>query len=51
MDVLTIKVTTKERELVPPHHLIGVVGDPDAGFTVNDFCRTATAAIADVTTR
>lgn len=50
LDILTNKMTPKERGLVT-HHLIGVVGHPDADFSANDFNRAATTSITDVAAR
>lgn len=49
MDIGTAKPTMAERGAVP-HHLIDIV-DPGATFSVADFQRLATAAIADITGR
>uniref|UniRef100_A0A0D9VU72 adenylate dimethylallyltransferase (ADP/ATP-dependent) n=1 Tax=Leersia perrieri TaxID=77586 RepID=A0A0D9VU72_9ORYZ len=44
--IITNKVTDEETAGVP-HHLLGGV-PPDADFTVDDFCREASAAVARV---
>ncbi|XP_027109642.2 adenylate isopentenyltransferase 5, chloroplastic-like isoform X2 [Coffea arabica] len=43
LDIVTNKVTEKEREGVP-HHLLGEV-EPDSDFTTRDFCYEALSAI------
>ena len=49
MDVATAKPTPQERALLP-HHLIDVVW-PDQAYTLAEFQRDATAAIADIHAR
>ncbi|KAK3124758.1 hypothetical protein QOZ80_7BG0592180 [Eleusine coracana subsp. coracana] len=50
LDVATNKVTADECAGVP-HHLIGVVRDPDAEFAAPDFRREATRAAATIASR
>ncbi|XP_030525050.1 adenylate isopentenyltransferase 5, chloroplastic-like [Rhodamnia argentea] len=50
LDVVTNKVTELERRGVP-HHLLGVIDDPDVDFSVHDFCRDALIAIKQITER
>ncbi len=49
MDIGTAKPTPAQREAVP-HHLLDIV-DPDALFTLADFCERARAAIEDIAGR
>lgn len=49
MDVATAKPTSQERALLP-HHLIDVVW-PDQAYTLAEYQRDATAAIADIHAR
>ncbi|KAI6677803.1 hypothetical protein NL676_038599 [Syzygium grande] len=50
LNVVTNKVTELKRQGVP-HHLLGVVNDPDADFSAHDFCRDALIAIKQITDR
>ncbi|KAF7848864.1 hypothetical protein BT93_L1491 [Corymbia citriodora subsp. variegata] len=50
LDVVTNKVTELECRGVP-HHLLGVVDDPDVDYSVHDFCRDALIAIERITER
>ncbi|XP_010068121.2 adenylate isopentenyltransferase 5, chloroplastic [Eucalyptus grandis] len=50
LDVVTNKVTDLECRGVP-HHLLGVIDDPDVDFSVHDFCRDALTAINQITQR
>ncbi|XP_030444799.2 adenylate isopentenyltransferase 5, chloroplastic-like [Syzygium oleosum] len=50
LNVVTNKVTELERQGVP-HHLLGVVDDPDVDFSAHDFCRDALIAIKQITDR
>lgn len=49
LNVITNKVTDEECAGIP-HHLIGGV-DPDADYTVEDFCREATRAVESILSR
>lgn len=49
MDIGTAKPTPDQRAAVP-HHLLDIV-DPDAVFTLADFCEQARAAIEDIAGR
>jgi tRNA dimethylallyltransferase len=49
MEIGTAKPTPAERALVP-HHMIDVVA-PDGACTAGDYCRSARASIADVSSR
>ncbi|KAI4318633.1 hypothetical protein MLD38_032310 [Melastoma candidum] len=44
LDVLANKITPAEQRGVP-HHLLGIVKDPDADFNQDDFCKHAMTAI------
>ncbi|XWS22931.1 hypothetical protein CRYUN_Cryun29cG0078100 [Craigia yunnanensis] len=44
LDIITNKVTVKEASGVP-HHLLGIVNDPEEDFSVADFCYRALEAI------
>ncbi|XVE85552.1 hypothetical protein DITRI_Ditri17bG0099400 [Diplodiscus trichospermus] len=44
LDIITNKVTVKETSGVP-HHLLGIVDDPEEDFTASDFCHHALEAI------
>ncbi|OMO72577.1 tRNA isopentenyltransferase [Corchorus olitorius] len=44
LDIITNKVT-KEESAGVPHHLLGIVDDPDEDFTADDFCRHVLKAI------
>ncbi|CAI8612762.1 unnamed protein product [Vicia faba] len=37
LDIVTNKVPESEQCLIP-HHMLGIIDDPDYDFTVNDFC-------------
>ena len=50
LDVVTNKVTEEECRGVP-HHLLGIVDDPDADFTASDFTRHASLAIESIVGR
>jgi adenylate isopentenyltransferase (cytokinin synthase) len=38
LDIVTNKVPESERCSIP-HHMLGIIDDPDYDFTVNDFCK------------
>ncbi|XP_020224712.1 adenylate isopentenyltransferase 5, chloroplastic [Cajanus cajan] len=44
LDIITNKVPESERGGVP-HHLLGVIEDPDYDFTVDDFCKSVAVAL------
>ncbi|XWS34380.1 hypothetical protein CRYUN_Cryun21dG0034000 [Craigia yunnanensis] len=44
LDIITNKVTVEETSGVP-HHLLGIVNDPEQDFTLGDFCHHVLEAI------
>ncbi|CAK8541987.1 unnamed protein product [Lathyrus sativus] len=38
LDIVTNKIPETERCLIP-HHMLGIIDDPDYDFTVHDFCK------------
>ncbi|CAK8541985.1 unnamed protein product [Lathyrus sativus] len=38
LDIVTNKIPETERYLIP-HHMLGIIDDPDYDFTVHDFCK------------
>ncbi|XP_045797944.1 adenylate isopentenyltransferase 7, mitochondrial-like [Trifolium pratense] len=44
LDIVTNKVPESERCSIP-HHMLGIVDDPDYDFTVNDFCKHVLEAL------
>ncbi|GAU16504.1 hypothetical protein TSUD_167350 [Trifolium subterraneum] len=44
LDIVTNKIPKSERGLIP-HHLLGIIDDPDYDFTVNDFCKHVSEAL------
>ena len=44
LDIVTNKVPESERCLIP-HHLLGIIDDPEYDFTVNDFCKNVLESI------
>ncbi|TKY65140.1 Adenylate isopentenyltransferase 5 [Spatholobus suberectus] len=44
LDIITNKVPESERCAIP-HHLLGIIDDPDYDFTVDDFCKHVLAAL------
>ncbi|KAL7123918.1 hypothetical protein ABFS83_14G014400 [Erythranthe nasuta] len=50
LDVATNKSTAADRRGVP-HHLIGIIDDPDADFTAADFVRRASVAAEEISRR
>ncbi|XP_038888774.1 adenylate isopentenyltransferase 5, chloroplastic-like [Benincasa hispida] len=47
LDIITNKITESDRRGVP-HHLLGVIDDPDADLTAGEFCRLVEDSIADI---
>ncbi|XVF85529.1 hypothetical protein PTKIN_Ptkin17bG0124700 [Pterospermum kingtungense] len=47
LDIITNKVTFEEASGVP-HHLLGIVDDPEQDFTSDDFCHHALQAINSI---
>nr|KYP59475.1 tRNA Delta(2)-isopentenylpyrophosphate transferase [Cajanus cajan] len=43
-DIITNKVSESERCAIP-HHLLGIIDDPDYDFTVDDFCKSVLVAL------
>ncbi|KAE8646129.1 hypothetical protein Csa_016307 [Cucumis sativus] len=50
LDIITNKINQSDRRGVP-HHLLGVIHDPDADLTAGEFCSLVEDAIADVISR
>ena len=44
LDIVTNKVPESERCSIP-HHLLGIIDDPEYDFTVNDFCKNVLESI------
>ncbi|KAH1156741.1 hypothetical protein GYH30_051513 [Glycine max] len=44
LDIITNKVPESERNGIP-HHLLGIIDDPDYDFTVDDFCKHVLIAL------
>ncbi|RDX96645.1 Adenylate isopentenyltransferase 5, chloroplastic, partial [Mucuna pruriens] len=44
LDIITNKVPESERCAVP-HHLLGIIDDPDYDFTIEDFCKHVLIAL------
>ncbi|KAL2329494.1 hypothetical protein Fmac_017075 [Flemingia macrophylla] len=44
LDIITNKVPESERCAIP-HHLLGIIDDPDRDFTVDDFCKGVLVAL------
>lgn len=47
LDIITNKITDSDRRGVP-HHLLGVIEDPDADLTAGEFCRLVEGSIAEI---
>ncbi|KAA0036515.1 adenylate isopentenyltransferase 5 [Cucumis melo var. makuwa] len=50
LDIITNKINQSDRRGVP-HHLLGVIHEPDADLTAGEFCRLVEDSIADVISR
>lgn len=50
LDIITNKITHSDRQRVP-HHLLGIVDDPDIDFTMSEFCHRAHEALTLITQR
>lgn len=50
LDIVTNKITVEEQRGVP-HHLLGMVKNPNADFDAEDFCDEASEAIDTITDR
>ncbi|XP_022952981.1 adenylate isopentenyltransferase 5, chloroplastic-like [Cucurbita moschata] len=47
LDIITNKIVESDRRGVP-HHLLGVIQDPDADLTAAEFCRLVEDSIAEI---
>lgn len=47
LDIVTNKIAESDR-LGVPHHLLGIIDDPDADLTAGEFCRRLEETIAEI---
>ncbi|XP_022989507.1 adenylate isopentenyltransferase 5, chloroplastic-like [Cucurbita maxima] len=51
LDIMTNKITDSSEHHGVPHHLLGVIEDPEADLTVDDFCRFVEGSIYEIVGR
>ncbi|KAI4305324.1 hypothetical protein L6164_028695 [Bauhinia variegata] len=50
LDVVSNKVSETEQRRIP-HHLLGIIDDPDMDFSISDFCSKVLSALDQITER